>query len=143
CGYAVLEPRGDTQAIASLNDETVAVRSADMRFTWYGLTLSAGFGNVGLPALVLGLTEEFGIQPQVSVEGDRVVPLVRKSRRGGWLLFVFNVERREAHITLSPRWRTIRAYDLLAQCDAPLFDDMFQLVIEPWGVAVIHCIECS
>jgi len=143
CGYAVLQPCGDTQAIALLNDETVAVRSPDSRFIWYGLTLSAGFGNVGLPALVLGLTEEFGIKPQVAVEGDRVVPIVRQSCRGGWLLFVFNLERREAHVTLQPRWQTIRAYDLLAQRDVPVFDDAFQLVIEPWGVAVIHCMECS
>ncbi|MBC8427820.1 beta-galactosidase [bacterium] len=142
CGYAVLQPRGDTQAIASLNNETVAVRNPDMRFTWYGLTLSAGFGNVGFPALALGLTEEFGIKPKVAVEGDRVVPIVRKSCRGGWLLFVFNIERREAHVTLRPRWQTIRAYDLLTQCDVPVFDDAFQLVIEPWGVAVIHCVEC-
>ena len=60
CGYAVLEPQGDTQGIATLEGQTVAVRSADGRFTWYGLTLSAGFGDVGQPDLVRGLTREAG-----------------------------------------------------------------------------------
>ena len=93
CGYAVLEPQGDTQGIATLEGQTVAVRSADGRFTWYGLTLSAGFGDVGQPDLVRGLTREAGVTPLVAVEGDRVVPIVRRSRQGGWLVFVFNLER--------------------------------------------------
>ena len=53
CGYAVLEPKGEATAIASLEGETVAVRSADGRFTWWGMSLSAGFGNAGHPDLVL------------------------------------------------------------------------------------------
>ena len=93
CGYAVLEPQGDTQGIATLEGQTVAVRSADGRFTWYGLTLSAGFGDVGQPDLVRGLTREAGVTPLVAVEGDRVAPIVRRSRQGGWLVFVFNLER--------------------------------------------------
>jgi hypothetical protein len=67
--------------------------------------------------------------------------MARRSRRGGWLLFVFNVERQKAHVTLRPRWQIGRAYDLLAQCDVPIKDNTFQLVIEPWEVAVIHCME--
>ena len=30
-------------------DASVAVQTGDGRFTWYGLTLSAGFGDVGQP----------------------------------------------------------------------------------------------
>ena len=141
CGYAVLQPRGDTQSIASLGDETVAVRSADGRFTWYGLTLVAGFGDVGHPDLVLGLTSEFGVQPPVDIKGDRVVPVTRRSRLGGWLIFVFNLERTPAQVTLQPRWPFAEAHDLLAQADILVSDGAFQLAIEPWGMAVIHCPE--
>ena len=80
CGYAILEPRNDTRSIASFSGDTVAVQTRDQRFTWFGFTLSAGFGDVGQSDLVLGLADEFGIHPAVSVEGDRVVPIVRKSR---------------------------------------------------------------
>ena len=141
CGYAILEPRNDTQSIASLGSNIVAVETSDQRFTWFGLTLSGGFGDVGKPELVLGLTNEFGVRPAVSVEGDRVVPIARKSRRGGWLVFAFNVEPRQAHVTLYPKWETKHAYDLLAQRDVPIVDSAFRLVIEPWEVAIIHCVE--
>ena len=96
---------------------------------------------MGQPDLVLGLTNEFGIHPAVSVEGDRVVPIVRKSRRGDWLLFAFNLEPRQAHVTLRPKWETSHAHDLLAHRDMPIADDTFQITIEPWEVAVIHCAE--
>ncbi len=141
CGYAILEPRNDTRSIASLGGDTVAVQTRDQRFTWFGFTLSAGFEDVGQPELILGLTGEFGVHPAVSVEGDRVVPIVRKSRCRGWLLFVFNVESRQAHVTLRPRWRTNHAHDLLAHREVPITDGAFQLIVEPWEVAVIHSVE--
>ena len=141
CGYAILEPRNDTRSIASLGGDTVAVQTGNQRFTWFGLTLSAGFGGVGQPDLVLGLADEFGVHPAVSVEGDHVVPIVRKSRCGGWLLFAFNLEPQQAHVTLRPKWRTNHAHDLLAHRDVPITDDAFQITIEPWEVAVIHCAE--
>ena len=141
CGYAILEPRNDTRSIASLNGETVAVQTNDGRFTWFGFTLSAGFGDVGQPDLVLGLTDEFGVRPTVSVEGDGVVPIVRKSRRGGWLVFAFNLEPRQARVTLRPKWNTNHAHDLLEQRDIPITDGAFQLTIEPWEVTIIHCTE--
>jgi hypothetical protein len=73
CGYAVLEPQGDSLAIASLGDETLAIRSGDGRFTWYGMTLSAGFGDVGESTLVLGLTEEAGVESLVAVASGTAV----------------------------------------------------------------------
>ena len=139
CGYAVLEPFGDTQAVASLGEETVAVSSADGRFTWYGLTLSAGFGDVGQPDLVLGLVKEAGVEAPVAIEGDRVVPVVRRSRQGGWLVFVFNLERAAARVTLRPRWPVSAARELLGQADLDVEDNAFQLEIEPWSRAVVHC----
>jgi len=141
CGYAVLEPRGGTQAIASLGDETVAVRTSDGRFTWYGLTLSAGFGDVGSPALTLGIVGEAGITAPVETEGDKVVPVVRRSRLGGWLVFVFNLERKAAELTLHPRWRTGQARDLLTDTELPVTGGAFPLAVEKWGVAVVHCAE--
>ena len=141
CGYATLEPCNDTQSIASLGGDTVAVQTRDQRFTWFGFTLSAGFGGVGQADLVLGLADEFGVHPAVSVEGDHVVPIVRKSRRGGRLLFAFNLEPQQAHVTLHPQWKTNHAHDLLAHRDVPITDGAFQINIAPWEVAIIHCAE--
>ena len=141
CGYAVLEPRDGTEAVASLGDETVAVRTSDGRFTWYGLTLSAGFGDVGSSRLALGIADEAGIAAPVEAEGDKVVPVVRRSRLGGWLVFVFNLERKDAQVTLRPRWQTGRARNLLTGSEVPVTDGAFDLTVERWEVAVVHCTE--
>ncbi|MCY3957933.1 MAG: beta-galactosidase [Chloroflexi bacterium] len=141
CGYAVLEPRGEMQGIASIEGQTVGVQSADGRFTWYGLTLSAGFGDVGQPDLVRGLTREAAIAPPVAVDGDRVVPIVRRSRQGGLLLFVFNLEGGTASSRLRPRERILGARDLLAGRDLDIRDNGFDLEIPQWDVAVVHCAE--
>jgi hypothetical protein len=139
CGYAVLEPRDGTQAIASLGDETVGVRTADGRFTWFGLTLSAGFEDVGEPGVVLGLAGDAGVHAPVAVEGDELVTVVRRSRNGGRLVFVFNLSRHEARATLRPRWGLADARDLLGGVDLRVDGGGFQTTVEPWGVNVIHC----
>ena len=140
-GYAVLEPKGDTEAIASLDGETVAVRTADGRFTWYGLTLSAGFGDVGQSTLALGIAGDAGVHAPVEVEGDPLVAVVRGSRQGGRLLFTFNLERREATATLRPRWRAGHVRDLLAGSSVDSRDEGFSVTVGQWGVAVLHCAE--
>ena len=141
CGYAVLEPLGDTRTIATLDGASVAVHTSDGRFTWYGLTLSAGFGDVGQPEVVQGLLDESGIEAPVAIDGDRVVPVVRRSRQGGWLVFLFNLERSTAHVQMRPRWPIASARDLLAQADLAVEDNAFGLSIDQWEVAVIHCTE--
>ena len=77
--------------------------------------------------------------PLVAVEGDRVVPIVRRSRQGGWLVFVFNLERGEARSRLRARERIGGARDLLTGCDIKVEDNGFELVIPQWDVAVVHC----
>ena len=139
CGYAVLEPVGDSTAIARLGDQVVAMRSGDGRFTWYGLTLSAGFEDAGHPSLVLGLVREAGIEPPVALSGDPLVTTVRRSRQGGWLIFVFNLERTAAQATLRPVWKRGSARDLLSGRETGLEDGAFRVRIEPWDVGVLYC----
>ena len=117
------------------------MRTADGRFTWYGLTLSAGFGDVGSPELVLGLAGDAGVEAPVVTEGDRVVPVVRRSRQGGRLVFVFNLERTPATAKLRPRWHTESARELVEDRDLPVSDDALDLTVEPWSVGVLHCVE--
>ena len=142
CGYAVLEPQQDTVAIASLGEETIGVRSADGRFTWYGLTLSTGFGDVAEPTLVSGLIGEAGIKPQVAVLGQGAVSVVtRRSAAGGWLVFTFNLERVPVRVRLQPSWQFGNVQDLINECELALQDGGFEIEIEAWGVAVVHSDE--
>ena len=136
-GYAVLEPLGATQAIASIEGQTVAIRTDDGRFTWYGLTFSAGFGDFGSPELILGILRENGIQSPVSVDGDLVVPLVRESAGGGNLIFVFNIEPRNANVFLTPQWKVIGAVDLLTGQSLQVDRNTIEVQIPQWQVAVI------
>ncbi len=139
CGYAVLEPRGNTRSIATLGNETVAVCTADGRFVWFGLTLSAGFDDVGHPGIVQGIARDAGIAPAIGVEGDHVVPIVRRSARGGRIIFVFNLERQPARARLQAPWRIRSAQDIIAQSTVAVEEDAFEITVDPWEVAVIHC----
>ena len=139
CGYAVLEPKGASRAIAALDGHTVGVQTHDERFTWYGLTLSAGFGDVGQPDIILGEVRKAGVQASVAVEGDRVVAVARRSRQGGWLVFALNLERQSARARLRPRWTTSGARDLLTGAELTLSDGGFEVEVEPWDLAVVLC----
>ena len=138
CGYAVLEAKDDSVAIASIGGDTVAVRTRDGRFTWWGLSLSAGFGNAGHPDLVLAPVHEAGVKCPLQIEGSPVVPIVRTSAKGGDLAFVFNLERSVANVSIRPRRPPTVANDLLAKSNLPVNDGAFQLTIQPWKLAVVH-----
>ncbi len=139
CGYAVLEPAGTCESWASLDGQTVGVRTADGRFTWLGLTLSAGFAEEAPPELVLGLAAEAGVLPPVRVEGAEVVPVVRPSRQGGWLLFLLNMRRARAHAQVRTEWKLQEVEDLFTRSLVPLSGAGFEIGIDPWEMAVLHC----
>ncbi|MDE2989821.1 MAG: beta-galactosidase [Chloroflexota bacterium] len=138
CGYAVLEPKNGATAIASLDGETVAVRSPDGRFTWWGLSLSAGFGNAGHPDLVLPPVRTAGIEAPLAIDGSGVVPVVRGSANGGDVAFLFNLERSDANVTVRPHRPVGSARNLLAKADLPLRDGGFEISIPAWKHAVVH-----
>ena len=118
-GYAVLEPQHGAEAIASIDGRTVAVRTPDGRCAWYGFSLAAGFGDVGSEDILLGLLSDCGIETPVELRGDRVIPVVRESVQGGRLIFLFNVEARDASVSFTPSWATSTARDLLTSEDLP------------------------
>ena len=136
-GYAVLEPLEGSEPIASIDGQTVATRTADGRLTWYGFSLSAGFGDIGSPDILYGILRDCGIQSPVAMDGDHVIPVVRESVKGGPLLFLFNIERRDANVFFAPRWNVASASDLLKGKSLPRDGDYFHAVVPQWGVGVI------
>lgn len=138
-GYAVMQPLHGAEAIASVDGQTVAVRTPDGRCTWYGFSLAAGFGDVGSPDILLGILSDCGIESPVELRGDRVIPVVRESAQGGRLLFLFNVEARNATVSFTPRWLAPTARDLLSGEDLPRDGASFRVRVPQWGVAVVHC----
>ena len=139
CGYAVLEAKGNTREIAHLGESCVGLQTADARFTWFGLTLSAGFGDVGDVDIVRGLTGEAGVQPPLSVAGDRVIPVVRHSRRDGRIIFLFNLEPQRARVDVTPTWTVAGATDLLTGSEIAVDGDgHMQISFDPWSAAVVH-----
>jgi beta-galactosidase len=139
CGYAVLESRGDAQPCAHLDGATVGLTTDDGRFTWLGLTLSAGFGDTGDAPIVLGLARDAGVTSPVRLEGDPLVPIVRDSRAGGRLVFLLNPEPRAAHVRLQPPWPAAAVTDLLTGDSLDAAD--LRVCVDPWEVAVLHCRE--
>ena len=115
------------------------MRTADGRCTWYGFSLAAGFGDVGSADILLGVLSECGIEAPVALRGDRVMPVVRESALGGRLLFLFNVESRDASVSFSPGWSVSTACDLLSHDDLARDGEYFHIDVPQWCVAVVHC----
>ena len=138
-GYAVLEPRPGTDAIASNDGQTVAVRTEDGRCAWYGFSLCAGLGDAARADLLLEVLSESGIEAPVAMDGDRVIPVVRDSAQAGRLLFLFNVEGRDANVSFSPRWSAASARDLFTGDELTQDGECFRITVPQWGVGVVHC----
>ena len=138
CGYAKLQPSNGSRSAASLNGSTVAVSAMGGRFTWFGLTLSAGFGDTGNPAIVEGLLADAGVCRPVEVDCDGVVPVVRNSRAGGRLVFLFNLGLTAADVRVSTPWQSGNATDLLSGESLPVANGSVRTRVEPWRVGVLH-----
>ena len=138
CGYAKLQPSNGSRSAASLNGSTVAVSAMGGRFTWFGLTLSAGFGDTGNPAIVEGLLADAGVCRPVEVDCDGVVPVVRNSRAGGRLVFLFNLGLTAADVRVSTPWQSSNATDLLSGESLPAANGSVRTRVEPWRVGVLH-----
>ena len=138
-GYAILEPRlvpmPSPPSIARLSP--CGRRTGDAPGTGSAWLLASG--DVGSADILLGVLSECGIEAPVALRGDRVVPVVRKSARGGRLLFLFNVESRDASVSFTPRWGASTARDLLAGEDIPRDGEYFHIDVPQWGVGVVHC----
>ena len=152
CQYLILEPQGDMQLIATIGDDVVAVRSADGRFTWFGISLchtdsspvsgqppSDAPTGVVHSSIALGLVKEHGIEPVCQFEGDHLVAYRRRSPRGGSLLFLINLQRGAAKTRVTTRWPIRSAVDLLKGEDLSVEDGTFAVEVEFGDVAVIYC----
>ncbi len=136
-GYAVLEPLPGAEAIASIEGQTVATRTADGRLTWYGFSLSAGFSDISSPDILYGILRDCGIQAPVAMDGDNVIPIVRESAKGGPILFLFNIEPQDASVFFAPRWNAASVRDLLTGESLPKDGEYFHAVVPQWGVGVV------
>ena len=152
--YSILEPKGDTAPIATIDDKVVGVRSGDGRFTWYGFSLAATASShiTGQPAtpapvalvhddVALDLLRRAGVEAPFALGGDRVVAYRRGSKQGGSLVFLLNVEDKTAVTTVKPRWGVASAVDVLEDEEIALEDGAFQVEVPFGEVRVVHCAD--
>ncbi len=152
--YSILEPGRGMDAVASIGDRVVGVRSPDARMTWYGVPLaatgsSAVTGQPGGPSPVpvvdegvaLAVAREAGVESRFDISGDRVVAYRRQSRRGGSLVFLLNLEERTARTRVRLRWKVGAARDLLAGQPLALENGSFEVEIPFGEVSVLHCAD--
>ena len=139
CGYSMLKCSGGTKPAAWLGDEIVGVETAGRKLTWYGCSLSAGFGDVGSPEVLLPLFESFGVTSQFELEGDRLLAMRRKSKQGGSLVFLFNLEMRKARTEVGLKWEAGEVRDLLEKKRIDVRDNSFNVSVDPGAVKVVYC----
>jgi len=141
CGYAILEPLGDTKPIATLNGEIVAIESMGRRLTWWGLSLSGAFGGVGPEKLILPLFASFRVGSPFAIAGDRLVAFRRTSKQGGSLIFLFNLEPQTARARVKVNWQVGSVTDLFEKTELELDRGSFQVELPPGSVKVLHAAD--
>ena len=135
--YAVLEPQGDAEAIATVNGDVVAVRTG--RLTWWGLSLSEGFGDVAPPGLVLPMLQSHDVESPFFIAGDKLLAFRRTSKLGGSLIFLFNLEPTVARARVKPNWQITKVTDLIEKKEVPTADGSFEVGIPPGMVKLFYC----
>lgn len=137
CPFATLKFKGNTRPIVKLGEQTVGVETAGRRLTWFGFSLSAAFGDAGSPNLVLPLFRSFGITSPFQLTGDRVIVMRRRSKLGGWLIFIFNLEAKKANTAIKLNWAVKEATDLLEKKKLPVSNNNLSLSVNPGGMKLI------
>ena len=91
--------------------------------------------------MLVGLVAEAGVNPPVQIANGEVVPVVRPSKQGGWILFMLNMEHNPIRAQVRTNWLLTEAEDLFARTSISLSDDnsRFEIDIDAWEIAVIHC----
>ncbi|MCX6991850.1 MAG: beta-galactosidase [Kiritimatiellaeota bacterium] len=141
CKYAVLKPQGNTETIATLNGAVVGVETARRRLSWWGLSLSYGFGGVGAQALILPLFNSYGVGSPFTISGDRLVAFRRISKLGGSLIFLLNLEPTAGKAEVKANWRIGGVSDLIGKKEVHVAKGIFQVKIPPGGIKVFHTVD--
>ena len=150
--FAILEPRGDVQPIATLNGQVVGVSCPRGRWTWYGVSLATtdhsplpgqpltGRQGAGVvhEDIALPMVSAHGIKAPADLDGDRLVVFKRQSRMGGTLLFAMNLAVTTARTRVRPAWEFSGATDLLnGESELRVQDGGFDLEVPFGDVRVI------
>lgn len=138
CNYVGLTPSGETRPIAWYGEEVVGIETVQRRFTWITFSLTAALGSVACDKAVIPLLKSFGIDMPVRTEGDRIIVQRARSRQGGWLLFLFNLERKAAETRVTPAWEFSEADDLLEERPLAVKEGHFATRVPAGGVKVLH-----
>ena len=132
--YAILEPLGDSRAVAWLDGEVVAVETPDRRLTWWGMTPSRGLARSSL----IKLFGSYGVESLFTFAGDPVVAFRRLSRQGGSLIFVFNLSEKTAHTQIKLGWRVEHLIDALSETAVDRAENGYVLDMAARSVKVLY-----
>ena len=90
----------------------------------------------------VGLVREAGVEVPVGLDADGLVPVVRRSRQGGWLIFLLNLECSPVRTALCPGWESPRLHDLIEGREVTAkAEGSFEIEVGPWEVGVFYSEE--
>ncbi|MSO21696.1 MAG: hypothetical protein EXQ58_00270 [Acidobacteria bacterium] len=138
CNYVGLDLTGKTRAIAWYGNEVVGMETPGKRFTWFTFSLATALKNPACDQLLLSMMNSFGVEAPVKSQGDRVIIQRTKSRMGGWLLFLFNLEQKSAQIQIEPTWDFSAAEDSIEKTPLRVQAGRFGLSVVAGGVKVVY-----
>ncbi len=138
CGYSVIKVSGESRIIATLENQVLGIETKDRKLTWFGLSLSTAFGDIGVPDLILPLFKSFQVTSPIELEGDKLIAMRRPSRLGGWLLFLFNLESKQAKSIIKFDSTIREATELLKGETLPIENSCCNVEVDPGAVIVLY-----
>ena len=126
------------RAIAWYGDEVVGMQTPDQRFTWITFPLIAAFESPARDQILLSLIRSWGLTEPVKSWEDKIIVQFARSRQGGWLLFLFNLQPQVARVELEPTWKFSAAQDLLEKSSLAVPQGHLLAEVPAHAVKVIH-----
>ena len=139
CQYPILEAGPNARAVATIDGDTVGVEAADGRILWFGVPLAVTGEHQADPELTRTLFGSLGIGSPFAVQGDRLIAFKRRSRLGGSLVFLVNLEHDRARAVVKPDWQFESARLLPSGTELGLRDGGFEVDVPFGDVCVIYC----
>lgn len=139
--YVGLDVSSPARPMAWYRDQVVGVETPGRRFVWLTLSIATAFNETTRERFIGSLLQSYGIQAPVRTGGDRIIVQQTRSKSGGWLLFLFNLETKAAQVELTPSWKFSLARDLVDDRAIPVQGGRFAVEVAAGSIRAIHCGE--
>ena len=134
--FIILDPKNSSGIAAKLNGNIVGIENLNKRFTWFGFPFESLSNNKDFCNTLIDKNK---LIQQIHVNIQNVIPIIRKSNKNGILVFLFNLNEKDIICKVTSKLDIKTGIDLINDEILDLSNNIFNIRIKKWGLAIIHC----